>query len=120
MKTENNLNNLPPFYVGQKVVSIESFDCLVEGHVYTVIKCHLRTCGCGWVVEVNIPNISVDGNRIYKGMTVRCSSCKKLRLSQSNNACYFHRRFRPLQESVFPSLTMSKVVEKESQLISMN
>ena len=77
------------------------------GKIYPILCIKQADC-CGvWIVDV--------GGRTNYDMTV-CScgyECK-------HDNTYLASRFAPLQESVFPSLTMSKVVEKERELISMN
>lgn len=106
----NNLNNLAPFYVGQKVVCIKTHTIGIykQGQVFTITDVYIQKCGCKWVVNIGVfSNIP----------TMECSSCG-FNYSQDNG--FAASSFKPLQESVFPSLTMSKVLEKESQLISMN
>ena len=105
---ENNLNNLPPFYVGQKVVcsSTNSAGTVSIGKIYPILCIKQADC-CGvWIVDVGV--------RTNYDMTV-CScgyECK-------HDNTYLASRFAPLQESVFPSLKLSQVVEKERELISM-
>ncbi len=105
-----NLNNLPPFYVGQKVVCVKTHTRGIykKGQVFTVQNIYMQTCGCQWVINIGY----------YSDIpTMKCSTCG---LVYKNDSAFKCTSFKPLQESVFPSLTMSKVLEKESQLISMN
>lgn len=108
-----NLNNLPPFYVGQKVVYITGFKAPKDS-IHTVKDVIKQPCGCyALSIETKAPRegiIYADG----------CEDCGKDYMAQKVYTAWNIKSFRPLQESVFPSLTMSKVLEKESQLISMN
>lgn len=102
-----NLNNLPSFYVGQKVVYIGRYKELI-GSIHTITKVYKIRCGC-YIVETD--NLSNDDYNTCSDCGCRIYIYGKVGMASS---------FKPLQESVFPSLTMSKVLEKESQLISMN
>ncbi len=115
----NNLNNLPPFYVGQKVVANCTFKNIVKGQIYEVYRIGID-CNCGYVVGLNLSPTVYNSNAIFrKGEICNCIDCN-IKYYHSGYDGYLASRFSPLQESVFPSLTMSKVIEKESQLISMN
>lgn len=94
-----NLKNLPPFYVGQKVVCVDDIlynpvylgeiSGVIKGNIYVVEYCIYEDKV--WYVKVKTFKLELDSPT-----------------------------FRPLTESPFPSLTMSRVIGKESLLISMN
>jgi len=111
---ENNLNNLPPFYVGQKVVYITGRN-MPKDSIHTVLDVKKDACGC-WRIYVGMIGI------VYNNSRVKCSVCGIISLTKDSlDANYIaSTSFRPLQESVFPSLTMSRVIEKECELVSMN
>jgi hypothetical protein len=98
------LNNLPPFYIGQKVIAIKTHSqgTFIKGVSYKVtnyIKCD---CGVWW--------ISVGGttDRINR----RCT-CGHLTptygLSHGDS-----RLLAPIQEQTFPLISYSKVLEQET------
>ena len=108
---ENNLNNLPPFYVGQKVVAVASHSqgLFKQGQIFTIKSVFISKCKCNdWSVTIGY----TSNNKLKE-----CSTCGAV---WDNDFSFSATRFAPLQESVFPSLTMSRVIEKERELISMN
>jgi len=115
----DSLNNLPPFYVGQKVVALSNGLVRRKGKVYTVTM--LDKCKCGHIIHLdNItyePN-DMNGKPITKGEKYECN-CGDI-IVHDGFAKFYSDNFAPIQESPFPSLTYSKVVEKESELISLN
>lgn len=110
------LNNLPPFYVGQKVVYIGTKRRLKGTH--TILSIHKGCCKCiDFEVEIETKN-NID---IHGATLVQCNECGTIIPAEKYRTYTFCSSvFRPLQESVFPSLTMSRVIEKEKELISMN
>lgn len=114
---ENNLNNLPPFYIGQKVVYIGTKDKLKKG-IHTILAIYKGNCKCiDFEVEIELKNDIIIDDATH----VKCTDCGEINISSKYRTFTFcSSSFRPLQESVFPSLKLSKVIEKESQLISMN
>lgn len=105
-----NFNNLPPFYVGQKVVYIKNIS-LPYNSVHTVLEIKTTECGV-WSIFVG----KMSGNKI--GGVHTCNVCGKL---HKNTGKLFHlaTSFVPLQET-FESISFEKVIEKESLLISVN
>lgn len=102
--------NLPPLYIGQKVVSNCNYYNLIKGKNYQIqfIK---KECCCkkaAWIVS--IINYTDDYS------ITQCPHC----LAKIDGRWFNVDRFSETQESIFPSLTFEKVVEKESQLISLN
>ena len=105
------LNNLPPFYVGQKVVAIftHTQGLFIKGQIFTVKNIFLSKCKCkAWSITIGL----YSNNPLKE-----CAYCHTV---WSNDFSFIAERFAPLQELVFPSLTMSRVIEKERELISMN
>lgn len=111
----NPLSNLPPFYIGQKVVYITGAN-MPKNSVHTVRGVFKQACGCIMIL------IDRESNRMPNDTThVRCVECnKRVTIGEYIDAGWFATSFRPVQEQAFPSLTYSKVVEKESELISLN
>jgi len=109
--------NLPPFYIGETVEYITGNSMLKSTKVI-VTHVFKTECGC-WNILFN------NSNSFIIGEDVECPACNKI-FSYSEEELYTGRvgwlasSFRSLQESTFPSLTWSKVLEKESELISMN
>jgi hypothetical protein len=104
---------LPPFYIGQKVVYITGKD-MPKDSIHTVREIIKTTCGCHWI----------DIGRTFSNMsyppTVKCFSCGNMIIRDNdNNIKWYHTTsFRPLQELKFPLMTFSRVIEKE--LVSAN
>lgn len=100
------INNLPPFYVGQKVVCIQSHSRghFKKGDVFTV-KSVLKPC-CNWTIDIGFRS-SYD--------LMRCSCLN----TYPYNGHYLAAAFRPLEELKPPLLTFEKIkeVEKEELLI---
>lgn len=109
----NPLENLPPFYVGQKVVSLSNHESgLIKDKIYTVlavIKGH-----CYYTIDIGLKNKS------YANNLAKCTCGVTYKTSPSDIWWHSSARFAPLQESAFPTLTLSRVIEKELQLTSMN
>lgn len=105
----NPLSNLPPFYIGQKVVAnrTHSKGKFRKGDEF-IIKGITKKC-CVMCVDIGIASIHDIGE------------CSCGRLFSGHGVYWFGAsNFTPSQEQAFPSLTYSKVVEKESELISLN
>lgn len=98
-------DNIPPFYIGQKVVCTDSSghdDVLTYKGEY-VVHSITRTPCCGqWVVNVGVEQ--------PKGLI--CSGC--LYLMGFNNM-FRSSRFRPLQSRRFPLIKLSEIKEKERE-----
>lgn len=100
----NNIN-LPPFYVGQRVIRIkEDTSGIKIGHKGTVVEIYYCCQGNGW--RVLLDNISDT-----PGKCVCC--CRK------NDYGYLASNFAPIEEN-FQSISLKKVLETESPLISVN
>lgn len=105
--------NLPPFYVGQKVVAIkDSQDGKAKrGIIYTVALCIQCKCGAWMVGIVELPAEydSSYHNRclnLYEHTGIYC------RFGES-------KYFAPVQEE-FQSISLEKVIEKEKPLTCAN
>lgn len=108
-----NLNNLAPFYVGQKAVCIKhEIDEWIDentgqemsgpkaNEIIIVSKCFLNNNK--W--EINLIGY---GNHINDSFNV----------IDTNTGRFL---FKPIQEQSFPLIKLSKVIEKEKQLVSAN
>jgi len=105
---ENNLNNLPPFYVGQKVVCVSSIGPYKKDNIYTIMIfqackiCGQKRVGCLKSGKTNC----IGGSCVHTEVT--------------GYALVYPTRFAPLKEQSFPLIELSKVIEKEKQLVSSN
>lgn len=106
----NNLKNLPPFYVGQKVVYVTG-NCMPKHSIHTIHNITQHVCGC-WCVDI--------GLKLNRQYTTYCCHCgnKTKYLPSSDIDWFTSRAFRPLQSQSFPLISLSKVIEK--QLVSAN
>ena len=96
----NPLENLPPFYVGQRVINI------CEGNWHD--ENGKPTFGPKEKEIVTVSELLIDGEWCFKTA------------EYGPGDWYPCCEFRPLTESPFPSLTYERVIEKESVLTSMN
>lgn len=103
-----NLNNLPPFYVGQKLI-YTGWKKELKGTIHIVSELIRQGCGCWHVISKTLP--LGQYNFCYY-----CSCFVESNCLHNANA----KSFSPLQESPFPSLTMKEVVKEESKLVSLN
>lgn len=109
------LNNLPPFYVGQKVVCVRSCDStkwgtgdkvngVVKGETYTIKAIAPNCCGVGFMVDVGlIPK--------YDVLCSKC--CKNLGKTLWANP----KLFAPIEKQNFPLMTFKEIVKKEEEQV---
>lgn len=111
---ENQLNNLPPFYIGQKVVSLQTHKGQVKGEIYTVTGVFQCVCK-SYLISWGAPH-GIAGARC------NCHNCCSFMPVPSNNPYWVapQEYFAPIQENPFPSLTMKQVIKKEAPLVCMN
>lgn len=114
---ESQQSNLPPFYVGQKVVCLKSATnnfghYCVKDHVYTVLE--LNRCKCGaWKIDIGVKD---ESNHATK---MSCGKCKGPYDRRSYAIWADATNFAPIHED-FQQITLSKVIEIESSLINVN
>lgn len=101
--------NLPPFYVGQKVVCIQSHPMgfFKKGQEFTIIDARKMKCCADWVVDIGIHTHYLE---------MDCSCCGA---TVDNISYYRSSRFAPIQESKFKAVTFEKICE-EVELICEN
>lgn len=106
--------SIPPFYVGQEVVALESWGTkpysIQKDLTYKVSDVQ-KAC-CGWVISVGVPAKPNAPN--YQ----TCRQCgSKTHIGQELFwAAYL---FAPIT-STFQSITLEKVLEEETKLIGVN
>lgn len=114
------MNNLPPFHVGQKVVYITGIR-MPKNSIHIVTRVCKYNCGC-WAIEIDTGG---PPNAYHPTTThVRCNYCHKAEpiwdfLPMFEN-CWDAESFRAAQELGFPLIQLTKVIEKEQQLVSAN
>jgi hypothetical protein len=111
----DNLKNLPKFYIGQKVV------CILEmKEDFEPVEIE-KGCKSPLLNEIyTVRRIRYFGNDFY-GIYLNEIINPIFEYEEGlDEAAFCEDNFIAVLESPFPSLTMSKVIEKESQLISMN
>ena len=99
--------NLPPFYIGQKVVCLKGAGKIVKDQIYTVADCFQCQVCKEWHVQFSeLPTGRPD---------YHC--CEVIKSSQhlGGPAKYF----APIQEN-FQSISLEKILEEETELISVN
>jgi len=100
-----NKLNLPPFYVGQKVVAIKSHSqgIFKKGDVFKV-KALMKPC-CYWVCDIGIENISD---------IMECNCGNEYKSSVWAIACHV---LAPIQEAKPPLMTFTQIKETEKEEI---
>lgn len=101
--------NLPPFYKGQRVVNVKRIiHARIKKGTEFIVK-DLLQCKCGeWAVDVGVK---------LKGEFEISCVCEAV-LSE-RIVWLQHSLFRPVQEN-FQSISLEKVLETETPLISVN
>lgn len=104
--------NLPPFYVGQKVVYVTGTN-MPKDSIHTVTGIKQNSCGC-WSIAINGEPFGKNNayNMLY------CLKCGTRNLPLCGNNLlrgWYAANFRPLQQQNFPLITLSKIREKEKE-----
>lgn len=106
------MDKLPPFYVGQRIVSLRISTVrkwLKKDKIYIIES--LDFC-CEWLVDVGFKiELPFVGNR--------CTICKKLLSGREGIDWVYARHFAPIRED-FQEISFEKVIEKEKSLICVN
>lgn len=102
--------NLPPFYVGQRVVALKNGFFHIKGEKYTVAE--MMFCSSCKVWSVLTSENSFEPASIYH---CDCGANLKSTIYVGGNAKYF----APIEEN-FQSISIEKVLEKETPLIGVN
>lgn len=102
------MKNIPPFYVGQKVVYITGI-CMPKNTICKVSYICREDCGC-WVMGVNNETPS------SANIIMRCNLCGCITIPKANHA-FDCNSFRPLQELKAQMLTFEKIKEEEKEEI---
>lgn len=98
--------NLPPFYVGQRVVAIKdhSQGRYKKGEEFIVLNIKIGCCS-KWVIDIGIRSGI---------LTKMCYVCSSIRIQDNH---YGAIAFAPI-ESTFQTISYSKVIEEE--LVGVN
>jgi hypothetical protein len=102
--------NLPPFYIGQKVVAITGTDRLKKGSTHIVHAIYFKYCCNRWCVSVGIKG---EGDKPV------CNTHNVTHELPSNDVFHHHSYFRAIEET-FQSISLEKVLENETSLIGSN
>lgn len=105
--------NLPPFYVGQRVVCVKdnSSKSIKKGQEFSVLGLNQFSCGC-WSIDIGIKSESPRTGCGEHGLhqTAKCN----------NGIKWFHvKLFAPIEQT-FQPITLEKVLEIETKLVSAN
>lgn len=102
--------NIPPFYIGQKVVAIKDH---TQGYFNKgdefVVKGIEKTC-CVWVIIIGVRT----------GWNISICVCRKSINNPNDMGRFNVASFAPLQQQSYPLMTFSKIVEKEKEEILIN
>lgn len=102
--------NLPPFYVGQKVVALTTGYFHEKGHVYTIADMMFCDKCKKW-------HALTKETTLMPASKYKCDCYNDL-----NTTIYLGgdaKYFAPIEEN-FQSITLEKVMEKETPLIGVN
>lgn len=103
------MSNLPPFYVGQKVVCINKNPLYLKyNETYVVKEIKQFPCGC-WAIDVG-----VSRNNSY------ATYCYKHDSAILDRDCWYTvDEFAPIEQT-FQSISFKEVIKIESPLIGIN
>lgn len=108
-------NNLPPFYVGQKIVALVTHPdgFYTEGSVYTVRAIQKGVCAChqeDWEVAIGV---------LIYGQGLECVTCLEVVGKTGEMLFEDCADFAPI-ETTFQPISLTKVLEEETALIGVN
>lgn len=98
-------NNIPPFYVGQKVVYITG-KAMPKNSIHTVRGAKQHPCGC-WAIDI--------GRKADTPLHVCYHHRDSDALFTNGIGWFVSESFRPLQEMKAPMLTFEKIKESEKE-----
>jgi len=108
--------NLPPFYPGQKVVSLIDVSSvnLKKGDILTVVECIKSKCSCGggWIVALK--------EYPYDAEQGICDDCGSITLHLGISFATLRVVYLAPLEEKFEHISLSKVIEIETCLVSEN
>lgn len=104
--------NLPPFYVGQRVVAINDGNDKIttvvhKGQEFVILDIYQCSACNKWKVDI--------GHLTHSS----CTSCKCGKIKHGNIKWAAAEIFAPIQET-FQSITLEKVLETETRLLGVN
>lgn len=119
----NILKNLPPFYIGQKVVYITGNN-MPKDSIHIVTEINRKECGCYYI---NIDNKIIEQD-IPKHVThVGCSNCNFTRIKNDTDKQrgWNIKSFRALEQKSFPLIKFEQIeinefLKKESEILISN
>lgn len=106
---ENNLNNLPPFYIGQKVIYITGIS-MPKNSTHVVSDVWQEPCGC-WAIYINNQKVEFVPKEYTNCV---CQFCNRItpNIGKIKDNCWLAASFRPLIEQTFPLIKYSKILEE--------
>lgn len=96
------LNNLPPFYIGQKVVYITG-SFMSKGSIHTVKGVNQYSCGC-WLIDIGTVGNNPNGTYCHKHGENYCTT--------SPIDYWASLSFRAYQEQKLKLISLTKVLEE--------
>ncbi len=109
----NNLN-LPPFYVGQKVVYITGHN-MPKNSIHTVNFISKKPCGCSWVIRIDDEKFIPTPGNTNKIVCVQCGVVYSRQ--KDTGEVWDANAFRAIQEAKPPLMTFTQIKEKEKEEI---
>lgn len=111
--------NLPPFYIGQKVVYITGLN-MPKGTIDVVVAIKKSHCKCTeWMILLQANRSRAIYPKNPLATHFQCPACGEAYPVLAYNQEYWDANsFRPLEEMKFPLIKYSKVLEE--QLVSSN
>lgn len=101
-------HNLPPFYIGQKVVALKNMrQGIKKGDVFPVKNIAKWPCNCtSWVIDIGY----------FDDCEKCCCDCRTSIVKPIPGALIISaNNFAPLQQQKFPLMTFKQVVKKEKE-----
>jgi hypothetical protein len=108
-------SNIPPFYIGQKVVYITGVN-MPKNSIHKVLACYKSACGKCWSVIIEALS-NYNPKNIGECTHVKCPRCNSVQTKQQflQNAVkggWCAESFRPVQELKMKKVELSKLMEE--------
>lgn len=101
-------SNLPPFYIGQKVVYVGVHKELKDA-VYTVLGVITYECGCHSV------DIGLKNHSLYSIISCSCPLKNCVPKAERNIRYFKHTSLRPIEQQKLPLMTFKEIRVKEQE-----
>lgn len=114
------MKNLPPFYIGQKVIYITGKN-MPKNSIHTVTDVFEKGCGCCFSIEIDSKPEPYCVNT-DNAIDFKCTHCNKVYAitSQNRRVGWNPESFRATEDIKASVMSFTKIKEKEKEEILIN